>query len=76
MINNARASKYKKATGNMKKRININRKQILKNKEVLNQLEINEENNRFITLKDHKKVFNNNPTVKLINPAKSELGLL
>ena len=47
---------------------------ILRNKEVLNRLEINGENNIFITLKDHKGNFNNNPTIRLINPAKNELG--
>ena len=54
----------------MKKQINIDGKQILKNREVLNQLEINGENNSFTTLKYHKENFNNNPTVRLINPAK------
>ena len=28
----------------------------------------------FIALKDHKSKFQNNPTVRLLNPAKSELG--
>ena len=48
-------------------------KKILRNREVLNRLEINGENNSFITLKDHKENFNNNPTVRLIKPAKNEL---
>ena len=37
-------------------------------------MEIDGENNSFITLKDHKENFNNNPTVRLINPAKNKLG--
>ena len=74
MINNAITSKYKKASNNIKKQINIDGKQILKNREVLNQLEINGENNSFLTLKDHKENFNNNPTVRLINPAKKRIG--
>ena len=37
-------------------------------------MEVNGKNNSFITLKDHKENFNNNPTVRLINPAKNELG--
>ena len=37
-------------------------------------MEINGENNSFITLKDHKANFNNNPTVRLINPAKKRIG--
>ena len=28
----------------------------------------------FITLKDHKENFNNNPTISYMNPAKNELG--
>ena len=28
----------------------------------------------FFTLKDHKENFQNNPTVRLINPAKNEIG--
>ena len=76
MINNAITSKYKKASKNIKKQINIDGKQILKNREVLNQLEINGENNSFTTLKYHKENFNNNPTVRLINPAKNEFGVL
>ena len=43
-------------------------------KEVLNQLDINEESNCFFTLKNHKDNFQNNPTVKLINPTKNEIG--
>ena len=48
-------------------------KQILKNNETLNRIEINGENNWFFTLRDHKDKFANNPQVRLINPAKNEL---
>ena len=54
--------------------INIDGKQILKNREGLSRWEINVENSSFVTLKDHKESFSNNPTVRFINPAKSELG--
>ena len=74
MINNVITSKYRKASNNIKKQISTDEKQILKNREELNRLEINGENNSFITLKDHKENFNNNPTVRLINPAKNESG--
>ena len=33
----------------------------------------NNEKNCFISLKDHKEDFQNNPTVRLINPVKNEL---
>ena len=74
MINNAITLKYKKTSNNIKKQINIDGKIVLRKREVLNRLEINGKNNSFITLKDHKENFNNNPTVRLINPAKNELG--
>ena len=63
LINNAITSKYKNASNNIKKQINIDEKQILKNREVLSRLEINGENNNFITLKDHKENFNNKSVV-------------
>ena len=43
-------------------------------KEILDRMDINSKNTYFITLKDHKENFLNNPTVRLINPAKNELG--
>ena len=49
-------------------------KQILKNNEILRRVEINGENNCFFTLKYHKYNFANKQQVRLINPAKNELG--
>ena len=46
----------------------------MKNSGVLDGMKINGENNCFLTLKDHKENFNINHTVRLINPAKNELG--
>ena len=37
-------------------------------------METNEEGNIFFTIKDQKENFNNRLTVRLINPAKNELG--
>ena len=45
----------------------------MRNSKALKRMQTNEENS-FISLKDHKENFQNNPTVRLINPAKSELG--
>ena len=39
-------------------------------------MDINGESNFFIMLKDHKENFHNNQSVRLINPAKNELGRL
>ena len=46
----------------------------MKNKEALHQPDINEESYCFFTLKNHKENFQNNPTVRLINPAKNDIG--
>ena len=74
MIHNVITSRHKKASNNIKKQINIDGKQILKIKEVLNRLEKYGENNSFINLKDQIENFNNVPTVRLINPAKGKLA--
>ena len=44
------------------------------NKEVVNRIFVNRSNSCFITLKDHKPKFLNNPKVCLLNPVKNELG--
>ena len=46
----------------------------MRDKEVIKQMETDEEGNSFITIKDQKENFDNHPTVRLINPAKNELG--
>ena len=49
----------------MKKKIDIKRKQIMENvdKEILDRMDMSSKNTCFITLKDHKENFLNNPTV-------------
>ena len=76
LLNNSITSTDKKSNNNIKKKININGRNILKDKEVLQSMDINNESNCFITLKDHKENFQNNSPVRLINPAKNELGRL
>ena len=46
----------------------------MENKTALNRMFINGKNNCFVTLKDHKANFLNNPKTRLLNPAKNELG--
>ena len=48
----------------------------MKIKEPLHRLDINKESNCFFILKDHKENFQNNPTVRLINPTKYEIGTI
>ena len=72
LLNNSITSTYKKSNNNIKKKINISGRNILKDKEVLRRMDIKGESNCFITLKDHKENFQNNPSLRLINPAKNE----
>ena len=76
MLKNAITSTYKKTNNNIKTKINSEGKRIIKkcNGGILNKMEVNSESNCFITIKDHKDNFENNPTVRLINPAKNEVG--
>ena len=64
LLTNAVTSTYKNANNSIKKKINMAGKQILKNNEILNRVEINGENNCFFTLKDHKDNFASNPQVR------------
>ena len=72
----ATTSKYKNTNTKIKDQINKKGKEILKIKEPLHRLDINKESNCFFILKDHKENFQNNPTVRLINPAKNEIGTI
>ena len=74
LVTNAVTTTYKKVNKSIKEKINKEGKRILKDKDVINRLEINSESDCFITLKDHKENFENNPKVRLINPAKNEIG--
>ena len=76
MRKNAITSTYKKANGNIKKRINEKGKEIVKKSfdNIIDRMDVNAEPNCFITIKDHKENFLNHPKVRLINPAKNELG--
>ena len=46
----------------------------MEEKTALTRIFINGKNNCFITMKDHKENFLNNPKTRLLNPAKNELG--
>ena len=76
MCRNAITSTYKKANGNIKKRISEKGKEIVKKSfnNIIDRMDVNAESNCFITIKDHKENFLNHPKVRLINPAKNELG--
>ena len=65
---------YKKASNGLERKINTAGKKFAKDKSLLDKMEVNARNNCFITLKDHKENFQNNPKTRLINPAKNEIG--
>ncbi len=48
----------------------------IKKIENLNRIETMARKQAFVTLKDHKPNFDNNPICRLINPAKSDLGFI
>ena len=73
---NAVTSKYKKGTGKLKERIDKGGLKFAKQAGVSSRMEVSAKNNAFVTLKDHKENFENNPTTRLINPAKNEVGRL
>ena len=74
ILNASITATYKKVSNNIKKKVDAAGKQVLCSNKVLKRIQANGENNCFKSLKDHKENFQNNPTVRLINPAKNELG--
>ena len=65
---------YKKANPSTYNDINTEAKLVAKDLGIDERIECLAKNTAFITLKDHKENFENNPKCRLINPAKSELG--
>ena len=76
LLNNFITSTYQKSNNHIKKTIKIKRKSILKNKEVLQRMDINGDSHCFIAFKDYKENFQSNLSVRLINPTKNQLGRL
>ena len=76
MHRNAITSACRKANGYIKNRINEKRKEIVKKSfdNIIDRMDVNTESSCFITIKNHKENFLNHPKVRLINPAKNELG--
>ena len=67
---------YKKTNGSNLATVNKEAKKIAKGLGIDERVEKFVEKPCFITLKDHKENFDNNPKCRLINPAKSEIGLI
>ena len=65
---------YKKETVNSKTDPTVEDKRIADSLEISDRIDVPAKNNAFITLKDHKPNFLNNPQCRLINPYKTEIG--
>ena len=61
LLHSAITTAYKKANNNLSNKINKAGKRFAKDAKVLDKIEINAKQNCFITLKDHKENFVNNP---------------
>ena len=67
---------YKKTNPQVPDMITLKDKKIAEKLELDDQIEASASRDSFITLKDHKQDFINNPTCRLINPCKSEIGII
>ena len=56
--------------------INVDAKKIIKDLELKNRIEKMQENQCYITVKDHKEDFPYKRSCRLINPSKSDIGKL
>ena len=65
---------YMKTNYETVKKVNIEAASIATNLELEDRIEQLSESKAFITLKDHKENFQNDPKCRLINPAKSNIG--
>ena len=65
---------YKKINGAVESEINKISKNIAQKLHVYGKMELFQKKQPFITLKDHKENFENNPKCRLINPSKTDIG--
>ena len=68
--------KYKKTPANATDEINQNAKSVAAPLQVADRMDVIASKNTFITLKDLKDNFASNPKCRLINPAKTEVGII
>ena len=65
---------YKRASPGAERKIDKESKQFAKHLRIDDRVECYSDQHAFITLKDHKDNFKNNPKCRLINPSKGEIG--
>ena len=76
LVNKNGTKSYKKADHNVPKVISFDDKKIAESLGLDDRIETSACKDSFITMKDHKPDFLNNPTCRLINPSKSEIGII
>lgn len=74
MLKNNITSKYKMTEKDCLTEINCNLHVIASKLDIDDRIDNMAERQAFLTLKDHKESFATNPSCRLINPAKSEMG--
>ena len=67
---------YKKSDSKVAEKLNAQSARIAVHLNLDDRIEKLAEKEAFITLKDHKPTFNDHPTCRLINPSKSEIGVI
>ena len=76
LVNKNVTKTYKKTNPNVPDIITLEDKKIAEKIELADRIEVSASRDSFNTLKDHKPDFINNPTCRLINPSKSEIGVI
>ena len=76
LMHTAITKSYKKAPSNTANKIISEEKKIAENLNLSNRIDALVAKNAFVTLKDHNPNFQNHPTCRLINPTKSEIGVI
>ena len=74
MLNDSISTTYKKASDDIYNKKNTSEKILMKDKDIINRILMNGNHECFVTLKDQRPNFKSNPKVRLINPAKIEIG--
>ena len=75
-LNDNITKNYKKTDENVIQNITKDDKKVAEELEIDDRMHYTMKRDTYITLKDHKKQFMNNPQFRVINPTKSELGMI
>ena len=76
LLNDNITSSYAKQTEELKGTIDAEAREVAEKLGIADRAEAIAKRDAYITLKDHKENFPNNPKCRLINPAKGEMGIV